>query len=152
MKPEETPRAFLFSPEVFMSYFYGFPIVAYVSLGLENDKSVLSSVQDYCRDTMVESEIFAEEVLPHEKERPLWQKVLDLIEREEISMLVVPDLTHIAGNDSKSLSAFLTFLKIKGVRLKSLAEGMDSQRNSRAEIISKLKNGGHKPNANLDLH
>jgi len=133
-----------------MSYFYGFPIVAYVSLGLENDKFTLGSVQDYCRETMVESEIFAEEILPDEKDRPLWQKVLDLIEREEVSMLVVPNLTHIAGNDSKSLSTFLTFLKIKGVRLKSLSEGIDSQPNSRAEILSKLKNS-EKPVADSSL-
>jgi len=120
-------------------YFYGFPIVAYVSLGIESDKSVLSSIQDYCHETKVETEIFAEKALPHKKDRPLWQKVLELIEREEVSMLVVPKLTHIAGNNSKSLSAFLTFLKIKGVRLKSLTERVDSQRDSRAEILLKLK-------------
>ena len=129
------------------SCFYGFQIVAYISLALENDKSAaFESVQEYCRNTLVETDIFAEEILPEEKDRPLWQKVLELVEQGEVSMIVVPSLEHIAGNDSKSLSSFLTFLKINNVRLKSLADGVDSQHNSHLKILSRLnKENNHKP-------
>lgn len=121
------------------SCFYGFPIVAYISLALENDKSAaFASVQEYCRNTSVETDIFAEEILPEEKDRPLWQQVVDLVERSEVSMIVVPSLQHIAGKDSKSMSSFLTFLKINNVRLKSLAEGVDSQHDSHLKILSRF--------------
>ncbi|HEY8272048.1 MAG TPA: recombinase family protein [Pseudobdellovibrionaceae bacterium] len=121
------------------SCFYGFPIVAYISLALENEKSsAFKSVQEYCRNTSVETDLFAEEMLPEENDRPLWQKILDLVERNEISMIVVPSLKHISGKDSKSLSSFLTLLKIKSIRLKSIAEGIDSQRDSRLKILSHL--------------
>lgn len=121
------------------SCFYGFPIVAYISLALENDRSAaFESVQEYCRNTLVETDLFAEEMLPEENDRPLWQKILDLVERNEISMIVVPSLKHIAGNDSKSLSSLLTLLEIKSVRLKSLAEGIDSKQDSHLKILSHL--------------
>jgi hypothetical protein len=129
------------------SCFYGFPIVAYISLALENDKSTaFESIQEYCRNTPVETDIFAEDILPEEKDRPLWQQVLDLVERNDVSMIVVPSLKHVAGNDSKSMSSFLTFLKINNVRLKSLGEGVDSQRDSHLKILSLLnKEKNQKP-------
>ena len=118
------------------SCFFALPIVAYISLALENDKSAaFDSVQEYCRHTSVETDIFAEEILPQAKERPLWQKVLNLVDCNEVSMIVVPSLNHIAGRDSKSLFSFLNLLKIKSVRLKSLAEGIDSQRDSHLKIL-----------------
>lgn len=135
------------------SCFYGFPIVAYVSLALENDKTTaLESVQKYCRDTSVETDIFAEEILPDEKHRPLWQKVIELIYSGNVSILIVPSLEHIAGNNPKFLSAFLTLLKIKSVRLKSLAEGIDSQRHSRTKILSRLPMAADSVVKSSDLH
>lgn len=122
-----------------MSHFYGFPIVAYVSLALDDENSSqLNTIKDYCRQAQVETEIYAEDALPEEKYRPFWQKVLDLIERNDVSLVVVPSLKHIAGRDLEGVSSFLTLLKIKGVRLKSLAEGIDSQRDSRKDILGKL--------------
>jgi len=83
-------------------------------------------------------EILAEEIHPSEHHRPLWMEILEQIERGTLTTLIVPSLFHIAGDDFISLAKFLTFLKAHGVTLKSLAEVIDSRRDSKHEIILRL--------------
>jgi DNA invertase Pin-like site-specific DNA recombinase len=98
-------------------------IIAYASLfSTEANTSALESLNEFCRSTPLEVDIFAEEIFPDEQNRPLWQKILNLIDERKISVLVIPNLFHIAGNDAKALSSALDLLKAKGVTLQVLSD------------------------------
>lgn len=110
------------------------PITGYASMAL-ND-SGLTKLQRYFQKIPFEVDIVGEEILPGEMSRPVWSEVLEMIEREAITTLVVPSLLHVAGDDFNSLANFLKFLRLKGARLKSLAEWTDSSRIQDREIMA----------------
>ncbi len=116
------------------------PVVAYASIANSNlnRDCDLDLLRRWCARVPIEIEILAEEIHPCDSHRPLWNIVLDQIEREAITTLVVPSLFHITGDDYIALSKFLIFLKAHGVTLKSLAEVVDSRRNSNHEIILRM--------------
>jgi DNA invertase Pin-like site-specific DNA recombinase len=106
-----------------LSCSYSLPVIAYTSLSPnENGSEALDSLHDFCRDNACGVDIFAEEISPDEMNRPLWQKILNLIDQQKISRLVVPSLFHVAGNKKETLSSVLDLLKAKGVTLQVLSD------------------------------
>lgn len=110
------------------------PIVGYASLALRD--SGLFKLQSYFQKIPFETDIAAEDLHPRQDYRPLWSEVLELIERQAITTLVVPSLFHIAGDDFNLLRDVLKLMRIQGVRLKSLSEWVDNSRQPDNEILA----------------
>jgi DNA invertase Pin-like site-specific DNA recombinase len=110
------------------------PVMGYASLALKD--SGLSKLNKYFQKIPFETEIVGEDIYPTAECRPVWNEVLELIERQALTTLVIPSLLHVAGDDFTSLANFLSLLRLKGVRLKSLAEGVDSSRLPGNEILA----------------
>jgi DNA invertase Pin-like site-specific DNA recombinase len=108
--------------------------VGYASLAL-ND-SGLVRLQKYFQKVPFETEIAAEGVHPNWVCRPIWSQILELIGHKAITTLVVPSLEHIAGEDYTALADVLKLLRLKGVRLRSLAEWIDNSRQSDSQILA----------------
>jgi len=115
-------------------------MLAYASIAASNPnhESDLDLLRRWCCRIPVETEILAEEVHPSEHHRPLWNQVLAQIEQGTLTMLIVPSLFHIAGEDYIALSKALIFLRAHGVTIKSISEIIDSRRDSNHEIIMRL--------------
>lgn len=120
----------------FIHFRFNSPVVGYSSLAVRD--SGYSKLQRYFKKIPIQTDIVAEEVHPSQDYRPVWREVLELVERQAITALVVPSLFHVAGADVIGLVKVLNFLKAKGVRLKSLTEVIDSSRVSQREIVLRL--------------
>jgi DNA invertase Pin-like site-specific DNA recombinase len=81
-------------------------------------------------------EILTEEIHPRERGSKVWSEVLCQIESGQIKTLVVPRLSHIIGNDFIGLSKFLSYLRSKGAKLRSIQEFIDSDRESHQDIVT----------------
>jgi len=113
------------------------PVLGYASLALADQG--LERLQKYLRKIPFETDTIAEGVCPCEEVRPVFNEVLALIERRAITTLVVPSLRHLTGNDLEALAKVLRLFRLRGVRLKSLAEWVDSSRLSDREIMIRAK-------------
>ncbi len=112
------------------------PVMGYASLALRD--SGLFMLQRYFQKIPFETDIAAEDLHPSQDYRPLWNEVLELIERRAITTLVVPSLFHIAADDFNLSRDVLKLMRTKGVRLKSLEEWIDSSKMPDDEIVFKL--------------
>jgi hypothetical protein len=108
--------------------------VGYASLAL-NDSGLIR-LQKYFQNIPFETEIAAEGVHPKEECRPIWSQILESIERHAITTLVVPSLEHLADDDYAALADVLKLLRLKGVRLRSLAERVDNSRQTSNQILA----------------
>lgn len=114
------------------------PLVAYTSAAGACAQSDANLLKLWVSKIPMEIDIFAEEIDPLAKERPLWSALLMEVERGRIKTLVVPSLFHIAGADVVVLAKVLTFLKANRVTLKTLTELVDSRRDSKSDILLKF--------------
>lgn len=117
---------------------HSFSIIGYASLAASGGQTDLDLLRQWCMKVPTETEILAEEIHPNEKQRPMWLEILNQIKLGTVTTLVVPSLFHIAGDDVVSLFKVLTFLKTHDVTLKSLAELIDSRRDSKNDVIVKF--------------
>jgi hypothetical protein len=105
-------------------YFYRPSVVAYASLSVEGFD--LAPFRKHCLDIPSEVDLYAEEIHPNALERPMWEKVFELIQTQGIHTLIVPSLYHIVGEDTWLEAPLLRDFNTQGVRLISLMEGFDS--------------------------
>jgi DNA invertase Pin-like site-specific DNA recombinase len=121
-----------------MSTYVFAPTVGYASLATARSADALDLLNSWCRQLSGESEILAEEILPTELNRPLWNKIMIQIELGTVKTVIVPSLFHLAGGNMIALSHLLSFFDVHGVNLKSLAEVIDSRRISKNDIVLQL--------------
>lgn len=93
--------------------------VAYASMVISID--ALSSLTDYCVFLDQEVDIYAEEAHPEDFKRPMFQMVLDKIQKNEVKTLIVPSLYHLAGDDTALLNKILNLTKRNHVELITLS-------------------------------
>jgi len=91
--------------------------IAYVSLAVNPNGSDLEKTRKYCMDLPFQVDLFAEEVHPNSKDRPLFQEVLDRIEEEDVSMLILPNRYHLNGDKPDQMAYLTRFLDLNGVDL-----------------------------------
>ncbi len=103
---------------------------------LKDSASDLNLLHEYFSENPLETEIVAEEILLDRDSPPTMEEILNLIEQGALITLVVPSLEHLVGKDVEKLRHVLGLLNIHEVRLKSLKENIDSNRDSRQEILS----------------
>ena len=105
-------------------HFYYPSIIAYASLSVEGFD--LEAFRKHCLDIPSEVNIYTEEVHPNSMDRPIWERIFELIQTQEIHTLIIPTLYHVVG-DNVWLEVFLfNELQRQKVRLISLLEGFDS--------------------------
>lgn len=73
--------------------------------------------REYCMSLPFQVDIFAEEIHPNSKVRPLFQEILDRIANDEVSMLIVPSRYHLSGDKRDQMEHLLRLLTQNGVEL-----------------------------------
>lgn len=109
---------------------------AFVSPSDPRSRSDLDLLRHWCAGCRDFVEILTEEVHPRERGSKIWSEVLCRIESGGIKTLIVPSLFHIVGNDFIALSKFLTYLKTKGARIRSIREFIESDRYPHQDIVA----------------
>lgn len=93
--------------------------VVYASIVISID--ALASLTDYCAFLDLDVDIYAEEAHPEDFKRPMFQMVLDKIQKNEVKTLIVPSLYHLAGDDTALLNKILYLIKRNHVELITLS-------------------------------
>lgn len=109
---------------------------AFISPTDPRNSSDLELLRHWCKGSNHNMEILTEEIHPRERGSKVWSEVLCQIESGQIKTLVVPRLSHIIGNDFIGLSKFLSYLRSKGAKLRSIQEFIDSDRESHQDIVT----------------
>ena len=91
--------------------------IAYVSLAVNPKGHDLERTRQYCMKLPFQVDLFAEEIHPNSKDRPLFQEVLDRIEEEDVSMLILPNRYHLNGDKPDQMAYLTRFLDLCGVEL-----------------------------------
>ena len=110
------------------SCFYCSRKIAYVSL-VANPGSLISDLEmtrEYCMSLPFQVDLFAEEIHPNSKVRPLFQEILDRIANDEVSMLIVPSRYHLSGDKRDQMAYLSRFLNHNGVELVCTAKVVPS--------------------------
>ena len=80
-------------------------------------------------------EIVAEAVHPKSPHRPEWHELIKRIRNNEITLIILPSLFHVAGHDIAQLSDFLALLEMNDVKLLTLKERINTDRLSRSQTL-----------------
>ncbi len=113
-------------------------VVAYASTNETHwDLGRLSylKLQAHCEVRFHTVELVSEPAHPESSDRPVWDDLVRRVKNDEITLLILPSLFHVAGKNIAQLSDFLAFLEKHQVKLLTLKERIDSDRFSRSQIL-----------------
>ena len=97
-------------------------------------------LQAHCEVRFHPVELISEPAHPESSDRPLWDDLVGRVKNDEITLLILPSLIHVAGKNIAQLSDFLALLERHQVKLLTLKERIDSDRSSRSQILIQFVN------------
>jgi DNA invertase Pin-like site-specific DNA recombinase len=116
-------------------------IVGYCSLeqgffgANDSDHALLN---EFCLSLVDDSEIFAEEISPESKTRPMWAQLMHGLNNRSFSEVIFPSLFHIAGINATKTRAFLEFAALNGIRVRTLREQFDTDHDGTEAMLAHL--------------
>ena len=97
-------------------------------------------LQAHCEARFHPVELLSEPTHPESYDRPVWDDLVGRVKNDEITLLILPSLIHVAGKNIAQLSDFLALLERHQVKLLTLKERIDSDRLSRSQILMQFVN------------
>ena len=92
-------------------------------------------LQSHCEARFYPVELVSEPAHPESSDRPVWDDLVGKVKNDQITLLILPSLFHVAGKDIAQLSDVLALLEKHQLKLLTLKERIDSDRFSRSQIL-----------------